>query len=146
MKGQRQVDWEAIRAKASTFSEQAFAFVQDGLSHTVKSVHGDVTRDPERQGASDERFHVTGQQLCLGLRELAIQRYGLLAKTVFQHWGVKSTGDFGRIVFELIDRGEMRKTDRDQLSDFFNVYDFEEALDLNYKIDLASAFAPPEKK
>mgnify|MGYP000873718654 FL=1 len=130
MKGQRQVDWEAIRAKASTFSEQAFAFVQDGLSHTVKSVHGDVTRDPERQGASDERFHVTGQQLCLGLRELAIQRYGLLAKTVLHKWGVRKTDDFGTIVYAMIDRAELRSSDRDSIEDFAGVYDFDEAFEL----------------
>ncbi|HNB60262.1 MAG TPA: hypothetical protein PL072_03875 [Phycisphaerales bacterium] len=129
MKGQRQVDWEAIRAKASTFSEQAFAFVQDGLSHTVKSVHGDVTRDPERQGASDERFHVTGQQLCLGLRELAIQRYGLLAKTVLHKWGVRKTDDFGTIVYAMIDRAELRSSDRDSIEDFAGVYDFDEAFE-----------------
>jgi uncharacterized repeat protein (TIGR04138 family) len=129
VKGQRQVDWEAIRAKASTFSEQAFAFVQDGLSHTVKSVHGDVTRDPERQGASDERFHVTGQQLCLGLRELAIQRYGLLAKTVLHKWGVRKTDDFGTIVYAMIDRAELRSSDRDSIEDFAGVYDFDEAFE-----------------
>ena len=52
-----------------------------------------------------------------------------LAEMTSHHWGVRATDDFGRIVFELIERGEMRKTDRDQLSDFFAVYDFAEALD-----------------
>ena len=52
-----------------------------------------------------------------------------MAQTVFQTWGVLATSDFGRIVFELVDRGEMRKTDRDSLDDFVGVYEFEEALD-----------------
>ena len=30
-----------------------------------------------------------------------------MARTVFRCWGVRSTDDFGRIVFELVERGEM---------------------------------------
>ena len=48
--------------------------------------------------------------------------------------------DFGRIVFELIECGEMRKTDRDQLTDFFGVYDFDQALVRDYLIDTDGAF------
>lgn len=127
MKGQRQIDWEAIRTKAATFAEPAFTFVQDGLSHTVKTIHGDVSRDPARDASPDERYHVTGQQLCLGLRDLAIQRYGLLARTVLHKWNVRRTDDFGTIVYAMIDREELRSSERDSIDDFAGVYDFDEA-------------------
>jgi uncharacterized repeat protein (TIGR04138 family) len=71
---------------------------------------------------------------------LAVERFGLLTTTVFGRWGVASTADFGRIVFELVERGEMRKTERDQLSDFFGVYDFHEVFDHGYQIDTSKAF------
>lgn len=74
------------------------------------------------------------------MRELGLQRFGLMTLTVFHSWGVRSTDDFGRIVFELIERGEMRKTEQDQLSDFFEVYDFEQAFDRGYRIDTRTAF------
>ncbi|MEM6930765.1 MAG: Minf_1886 family protein, partial [Myxococcota bacterium] len=78
--------------------------------------------------------HVSGADLCLGLRELAIDRYGRLAKTVLHRWRVRETADFGRIVFAMIDAGLLSKTDEDSFDDFVNVYDFEEAFhdaDLN---------------
>ncbi len=63
-----------------------------------------------------------------------------MTRTVFRHWGVRLTDDFGNIVFELIERGEMSKTDRDQLSDFFDVYDFEDVFDRNYRVEVNRAF------
>ena len=59
---------------------------------------------------------------------------------MFRHWGITSTEDFGRIVWDLIEGGEMRRTDRDQLSDFSSVYDFEETFDRDYQIDTSAAF------
>jgi uncharacterized repeat protein (TIGR04138 family) len=74
---------------------------------------------------SDSR-HITGQQLCIGLREYAIQRYGMLAPVVLRHWNVLRTEDFGRIVYRLIDVGLMSRTPDDSLTDFAGVYEFDE--------------------
>lgn len=74
---------------------------------------------------SDSR-HITGQQLCIGLREYAIHRYGMLAPVVLRHWNVLRTEDFGRIVYRLIDIGMMSRTPDDSLSDFAGVYEFDE--------------------
>lgn len=90
---------------------------------------------------ADERSHITGPELLESIRELALERFGLLARTVFRCWAIHSTCDFGRAVFDLIDRGLMSKTDGDQLSDFVDVYDFEEALDNQYRIDVRHAFS-----
>ena len=68
--------------------------------------------------------------MCWGLRDLAVERWGLLAKTVLRQWKVKRTEDFGRIVFALIDEGRLRKQADDTIDDFRNVYDFDEAFDL----------------
>ena len=90
--------------------------------------------------ASDESAHVTGAELLEGIRQFALEQFGLMTRTVFRRWGIFSTDDFGRIVFELIDRGELRKTERDQLSDFFSVYEFEDVFDREYRVDTAKAF------
>jgi uncharacterized repeat protein (TIGR04138 family) len=74
------------------------------------------------------------------MRELALEQFGLLARVVLRQWGIESTDDVGRMVFELIERGEMRKTPRDRLSDFFDVYDFDEVFDRLYRIDTRHAF------
>ena len=52
----------------------------------------------------------------------------MLAKNVLNEWGVHKTGDFGEIVFNLIDIGQMKKTDNDRREDFENVFDFDDGL------------------
>ncbi|MCZ6766522.1 MAG: hypothetical protein O7D32_06285 [bacterium] len=73
--------------------------------------------------------HVSGQELCWGLRDLAIKRWGLLARTVLTKWKVRHTEDFGKIVFALIEQGQLRKQLGDTLDDFKDVFDFNEAFD-----------------
>ena len=65
----------------------------------------------------------------------------MLAPTVFASWGVRSTHDFGRIVFELVDMGKLRRTENDQLSDFDNGYSFDDAFLHDYVIDTSQAFS-----
>ena len=115
------IDWHRLARDAGGFSQHVFEFVRDGLQHTSESIHKGETPDEEAIR------HVSGQELCQGLRDLAIRRYGPLARTVLDHWNVRNTGDFGKVVFALIDVGVLRKTDDDAPEDFADVYDFDEA-------------------
>lgn len=119
----------------SRYHPEAHRFVFDALQFTQESL-----RRPQPRSPNDENAHITGQELCEGIRSLAVKRFGLLARTVFAYWGIHSTADFGRIVFELIERGEMKKTDSDTLADFSEVFDFDEALDQSYVIDTDQVF------
>jgi uncharacterized repeat protein (TIGR04138 family) len=114
------VDWSRIRELSGVRAPEAFQFLQEGLEHTVGMIHGD--EPPE-----DDTRHVDGSQLCLGLREHAIEQYGMLARTVLRHWGIHRTEDFGKMVFALVECGLMRKTEDDSIEDFQGVYDFDEA-------------------
>lgn len=125
MKNQSEVDWAAIREKAASVPDEAYKFIRDGLAHTVRTVHGRLPEGPI--DPADESRHISGQQLCNGLRELAVKRYGMLARTVLAHWGIHSTADFGTLVYALIDRGELRSSSRDSITDFQDVFDFDEA-------------------
>ena len=117
---QQEVDWSEILSSVP-YPIEAFVFVREGLNYAVEAVHDDPESLPE-----DER-HISGQQLCMGLRDMAISKYGLLAPVVLEHWGVSRTCDFGRIVFAMIDAGLMTKTTRDSMEDFQAVFDFDEA-------------------
>ena len=88
---------------------------------------------PEQGGQQAER-HLTGQELCEAIRRYALDEYGYMAKSVLNSWGVKSTRDFGNIVFNLIEIGRMKKTKQDRLEDFDNAYDFETAFRKQFKI------------
>jgi uncharacterized repeat protein (TIGR04138 family) len=109
------------------YPPEAYAFIQQGLSFTVQRLHGKV-KDPKASR------HVSGPDLCEGLRELALTQWGRLARTVLRRWNVTSTLDFGRIVFAMVDAGLMQKTDDDSLEDFRNVFDFRIALENEYQI------------
>ena len=117
------VDWRKVLAAAGPYPLAAFEFVREGLGYTSQRLHGQA----ERPARSDQRRHVNGQQLCLGLRDYAIQQYGLLAPVVLCHWHVRRTDDFGRIVYAMIDAGMMSRNDDDSFEDFRCVYDFDEA-------------------
>lgn len=90
--------------------------------------------------------HISGEDLCWGLRELALARWGLLASTVLRCWGIRDTRDFGRMVFALVERGLLQKQAQDRIGDFDNVYDFATALDRSYKISLTEPDVDPEPR
>ena len=109
-------------AGKTRYPPAAFVFVQRGLDFTVRRVHG----DPEKADPEVSR-HITGPQLCVGMRDFAIEEYGLMARTVLKQWGIVNCEDFGRIVFALVDAGMMHKTDEDRIDDFVGVLDFKDA-------------------
>ncbi|HYQ89760.1 MAG TPA: Minf_1886 family protein [Candidatus Binatia bacterium] len=107
-----------VAQKYGRYKPNAYRFTLDAVGFTV-------------QGLSEVR-HVRGEELLEGIRRLAIDRFGPMAKTVFEQWGVLETEDFGRIVFQLVDEGLLGKTEQDKLSDFSRGYDFNEAFVRNY--------------
>ena len=59
----------------------------------------------------------------------------MLARVVLESWNIKSTADFGSIVFGFIDLDMMRKQPEDRVEDFDEVYDFREAFDRTFGDD-----------
>ncbi len=123
MTDQMEMSTSPLCQAGKRYPPQAFEFIRQGLSHAVSQVHGQI--DPASE--LDESAHITGPQLCMGLRDYAIQRYGSLARMVLTTWGVQSTDDFGCLVFAMIDAGLLRKSDQDQIEHFHSVFDFAEA-------------------
>ncbi|MCY3020494.1 MAG: hypothetical protein NTW87_15850 [Planctomycetota bacterium] len=111
-----------ILLRDERYSREAYRFVQEGLEYTM-----------QRRG---RKGHVTGRELLDGLRDYARERFGLMARAVLNHWGVKATADFGEIVFNLVDEQIMSKQDSDTREDFENVYDFEEVFDHDTQIEI----------
>lgn len=105
------------------FPFDAYRFLQEALEFTVRKTHGSEALRKARPGQPDPR-HVSGQQLCLGLRDLALQRWGRMAKAVLNSWGIHSTRNLGEMVFVLVENGFLRKTDQDHAEDFEDVFDF----------------------
>jgi uncharacterized repeat protein (TIGR04138 family) len=100
------------------YRAEAYSFVMLAVNRTVASL--------KKQG------HITGKELLSGIREYALDEFGPMAKTVFDHWGIHQTLDFGHIVFNLVGHGLLGKTDSDRLEDFAGGYDFEETFVRDY--------------
>jgi uncharacterized repeat protein (TIGR04138 family) len=116
---------EIVR-EIAVYPEEAYEFVQLGLQYTVERV-GKSSREQEVR-------HVSGQELSVGLRQYAWERWGMLARSVLQRWNITSTMDFGKIVYALIEGGVLAKNDDDRLEDFRSVYDFR-TLESDYQVD-----------
>lgn len=106
---------------------------RDFLDHALRFSQKKFLKSPDDA-------HISGRQLLEGIRELALKEFGMMTIAVFRNWGITTTEDFGRIVWDLVERGDMRKTDHDQISDFSGAYDFEDAFDREYVVDTSAAF------
>ena len=95
------------------------------LEHTQK-ILGRAALD-EGADPAEPRHHVSCRQLLEGIRSYALQEFGLMARVVFQMWGICRTDDFGEIVFNLIEAELMSKTTNDTRADFHEVFDLDAA-------------------
>lgn len=108
-----------IRARGgSRYDERAYLFVLATVEYL--------------QGRLPVRRHVTGAELAGACRDLALERFGLLARPVLEHWGITRTEDFGRVVFTLVEVGLLVTQPGDREEDFAGVYDFQEAFSDTY--------------
>jgi uncharacterized repeat protein (TIGR04138 family) len=107
-----------LRRRYPAYHETAYFFVLAGLQFTL-----------ERVGASR---HVSGRELALGCRDLALERWGVMSRPVLSHWGINATRDIGELVFALVECGVLIKQEDDSLTHFEGVYDFEEVFERSY--------------
>jgi len=119
---------------------EAYIFVQNALSYAQEHLKMGSGPPLEIQGPDPEvtetTRHVTGRELCEALRLYALDQFGLMSKLVLDNWGIRSTSDFGEIVFNLIGIGRLRKSETDRREDFNEVYDFNEAFCDKFQIQL----------
>jgi uncharacterized repeat protein (TIGR04138 family) len=109
---------DRLREKNPRFHEMAYVFVLSALHYVLQHL-------PETR-------HITGRELTEGVRDLALEKFGPMARTVLEHWGIQETGDVGDIVFALVDAGILIKQPEDTRADFEGVYDFDETFQTTY--------------
>ena len=125
---------DTIIAADSRYERDAYLFVRDALEHTTKQ------KKKARTEMAAEH-HVSGQQLLEGVRLYALQQFGPMVPTVFEHWRVRSCEDIGTIVFNLIEAREFGKSDQDTLEDFRRGYDFDDAFVKPFRPDAKTPVA-----
>lgn len=125
---------EELVASVGAYPIDAFFFTQEGLHFAAERAHGAAIAGESPKRRQDR--HINGRQLCEGLRDLAVERWGLMARAVLGTWGIHTTDDFGRIVFAMIEAGLLQKRPDDTIDDFADVFDFRRAFDAGYAIRL----------
>ena len=115
---------DRIRLREQRFDEQAYLFVLAALEY--------------QQARLTERRHITGRELALACRDLALERYGVVARLVLDFWGIRQTEDIGDIVFALVDLGLLISQAHDTRDDFVGVFDFDQAFERDYPWNCAA--------
>src|SRR3954471_244789 len=107
-----------LRERNPRFQETAHVCILSALHYVLQHL--------------DETRHISGKELTEGVRDLAREKFGPMARTVLEHWGIHETGDVGDIVFALVEAGILIKQPEDTRADFEDVYDFAEAFQTHY--------------
>lgn len=119
--------------KDRRFMLESYRFVTESLEYAQQKMFAEA--ESETLSALDKMLmkqgppHISGQDLCRAVCEIALSQYGLMAKQVLLNLGIRKTNDIGVIVYNLIEIGFMFKTDDDSLEDFDNVLDLTRELD-----------------
>jgi uncharacterized repeat protein (TIGR04138 family) len=101
--------------KDKRYDPESYSLVMSALDFTTKKL--------------GRRGHVTADELLEGIKDYAIDQFGPMARTVLEYWGIKTTDDFGEIVFNMINVGMLGKTEKDSKKDFHNKFDFRVVFD-----------------
>jgi uncharacterized repeat protein (TIGR04138 family) len=106
--------WDAIdriRERDPRYAREAYGFVVVALGAVVRAFPPERQEDPARR-------HLSGHELLIGVVQLARSEFGSLAPTVFREWGVLQNEDVGRIVFDLVNAGQLSAREQDTIEDF----------------------------
>ena len=119
---------ERIRVREPRFDEGAYLFVLASLEFCQRRL--------------DERRHINGRELAIACRDLALERFGVMARLVLEHWGLRSTADIGDVVFTLVDLGLLMSQPTDTRDEFVDVFEFDQAFEREYPWAAAMAVGP----
>ncbi|MEO6846691.1 MAG: Minf_1886 family protein [Chthoniobacterales bacterium] len=102
------------------YHRDAYAFVKESLETltTVKQ---------KKKGVQEAPRHISAAELLQAFKQCALKEFGPMSITVLDHWGIKSTGDVGSIVLNLVNAGIFSKTEEDTLEAFQSGFDFQDA-------------------
>jgi len=111
-----------IAEKDPRYLVEAYEFLFRALDFTMEELN-------RRDLPDEDSRHISAKELLFGIQRYSVQQFGYLARSVFNHWGVHTTDDFGEIVFNLVENDLLKKRPEDSREEFAAVYDFEDALD-----------------
>jgi uncharacterized repeat protein (TIGR04138 family) len=128
--GSARADLIEVAMADPRYSVEAYEFLCQALAYTQQFIS-----TPKAEASSAEKgeiHHVSGQQLCEGIRRFGLEQFGLMTPVVFKCWGIRGSIDFGKMVYHLIDSGLWHKSENDSLSDFESCFDLDRDFEANH--------------
>jgi uncharacterized repeat protein (TIGR04138 family) len=122
----------ALCRQTPCFAYEAYEFVCEAVTFTMK--HLGRGSDEAEETTRDQ--HVSGSELLRGVCDLAVREFGMMAPVVFKSWGIRTTDDVGRMVFNLIEVKLLSKSDRDAPEDFHELFDLHQTLADGFELRL----------
>ena len=113
-----------LREQNPKYAPAAYHFIRRALDHSLRKL---------RRGEADRPAHVSGKELLEGFRDLALEEYGPLAKTVLEDWGLTKCSEVGEVVFQLVGMGVLGKNEEDRFEDFAELWSFAEAFEQPFR-------------
>ena len=113
-----------LREENPKYAPAAYHFIRRALDFSLRKL--------KRQDA-DRPAHVSGKELLEGFRDLALEEFGPLAKTVLEDWGITQCSEVGEVVFQLVSMGVLGKNENDVIEDFVELWSFAEAFDAPFQ-------------
>ncbi len=112
---------EILTERYPEYTEEAYEFMRAGLDAAADKFCKD-----------DKSPHLSAKELYLGACAYALDEYGPLASRVLEFWGIRSAGDFGNIVYNLIEVGIFGKQKGDSREQFDELPDLQKILNAPY--------------
>ena len=113
-----------LREQNPKYAPAAYHFIRRSLDHSLRKL---------RRGEADRPAHVSGKELLEGFRDLALEEFGPLAKTVLEDWGLTRCSEVGEVVFQLVGMGVLGKNEEDKFEDFAELWSFAEAFEQPFR-------------
>ena len=101
----------------------------------VNQTDGDNVCVDDDEPPGDVDRDISADDICKAIRIYAVEQFGLLAKPTLNNWGIHSTADFGQIIFNLVKCGALLTSQRDNIDDYNNVFDFDDAFEKQFSFD-----------
>lgn len=114
------------------FCRETYNFINEVLDCALQLGAGEIKQTETPFGDVDEESadaHVSGADVCGAAVVYAVALYGGMARVVLESLGLRTTGDIGDAVYNMIDVGLMAKTPDDSRDDFDDLFDLGEQLD-----------------
>lgn len=105
----------------------AYEFVYEAIEFTKRRI-------ARSQPGNRQVRHITPAQLVEGVRDLALERFGLLACEVLRRWHIHTSSDVGEIIFNLVRTGDVELGPGETRADFDGLCDYLQELPQQFRI------------